>query len=64
MKPQGLLSLPDAAHYLGLTPRGLKSMVAARSVPFERLSPRRLRFKREDLEEFVRRKRIRAAWEG
>ena len=58
-----LLNPRQAAEKLGITIKGLRAMVAARSVPFIALSARRIRFEERDLEQLVKRMKTRAACE-
>ena len=49
---KGLLTLPEAAEYLSMTPRALYAATARREFPFIKMG-RRVRFREEDLKAFI-----------
>lgn len=52
-----LLSLPEAATYLSIGLRTLKTLVAARAIPVCRVSPRRVAIHPRDLDAYVHARR-------
>jgi excisionase family DNA binding protein len=52
-----LLDVSEAAHYLGVTPRFIRRLVAERRIAFIKLG-RHLRFDATDLDEFVESGRV------
>lgn len=59
MKPsdQMLLTVPEVADLLRLKPKGIYSMVAARKIPFIRVS-NRVRFRRDDVVAWLEQNRV------
>ena len=55
--PDGTLSNDQAAAYLGCTPGTLRVWTSQRRVPYVKVG-RLTRFLREDLEEYVRKRRV------
>ena len=52
-RPHRLLTYPEAADYLCVGRSTLYDLVGRGELPVVRMSPRCVRFRREDLEEFV-----------
>ena len=52
-RPEPLLTIEDAAEYLGLSTKTIRRRIAMREIPFVNLGPRVIRFRREDLEAYV-----------
>jgi excisionase family DNA binding protein len=51
--PEQLLTVNQAAAFLGLHPKTLYQWVQSRRIPFVQLGSRNIRFRREDLIAFV-----------
>lgn len=48
--PNNMMTLPEAADYLGATVRGLRHWISTGQLPAYRLGARAIRVKREDLD--------------
>jgi len=58
-----ILSIDDAAHYTGLKKSYLYKLCSERKIPHYKNSGKMLRFKKEDLNEFQLRNRIKSLYE-
>jgi excisionase family DNA binding protein len=54
MTPRHLMTVAEAADYLGLSPKALRRRVERRAVPFTRLGPRTIRFHQFTLDVWMR----------
>lgn len=54
------LSTVEAAHYLGVSARQIRRLVASRELAHYRAGPRLLRFRKVDLDEWLSRGRVEA----
>lgn len=48
-----LITVAEAAPLLGITQKALRGMIADRAIPFVRISARRLRLRRRDIQNWI-----------
>lgn len=57
-----LLNNTQAAAFLGISPHSLRRYVALKQIPFTRIGKRLVRFRLNDLEDYLNQQTVQARW--
>jgi excisionase family DNA binding protein len=53
MIPEKLMSIKEAAEYLGVSPNSVRNYIAKQGLKYQRVGPKLIKFRKSDLDKFI-----------